>query len=89
MQHIGKLHRLYVAAPLANVIEVVAKTEEDFTSYSATGYFRGEEEPMVVVEIASDNSEAVVTPGRTLRECLTQDGVGYVVDGEYSRITAN
>lgn len=42
---------------------------------------------MVVVEIAADDSERVIALGELLRDRFQQNGVGYAVDGVYSRIT--
>jgi hypothetical protein len=87
VQHVGKVHALYVAAPEQDVVAVVAERFEGFTVFTETGYYKGEPEPMVVVQVATDDGEAVIALGRTLRETFNQEGVGYVVDGVYRRIT--
>lgn len=87
MQVIGKIHRLYVAAPERDVVQIVSTHFESFTTYSENGYFRGESEPMVVVEIATDDDDKVIMLGELLRDHFRQNGVGYAVDGVYSRIT--
>ncbi len=88
MQLIGRLHRLYVAAPECEVVQIVSSHFENFTTYSENGHFRGESEPMVVVEIATNESERVIALGELLRAHCQQNGVGYAVDGVYSRITS-
>ena len=87
MQEIGKVHRLYVAAPEGEVAEIVAAHFENFTTYSENGHFRGKSESMVIIEIATHDSAKVIALGERLRTHFEQDGVGYVVDGFYYRIT--
>jgi len=51
------------------------------------GYFRGTEEDVLVIKIATSEEEKVWKLAHVLRRELHQDGVGIEVDGAYSRAT--
>ncbi len=93
-----KVYRLFVGLscnngdneiPSQDVVDVVSRSFDSFTVYHEKGYFRGQEEDVLVVMIACDDRQAVYALGRTIRETFGQEGVGLEYDGHYHRITGD
>lgn len=70
---------------------VVSLLEERFESFTITkgnGFFRGKPEPVLIVHIASGDPGKIVDAAATIRETLSQEGVGIAFRGRYHRVTA-
>ena len=91
------VYRLYVGSPTSSgklsnactskITRMVGKHFESFTVVQASGCFRGKSEDSLIITIASKSSPPVRELARTLRQMLTQDGIGLESNGHYERIT--
>lgn len=83
---IGKLHTVYIAAEESKVAEIVAQSFDSFTLFREKGYYKGEQEEVSVLQIASWDTLAVERLALELKDHFHQAGVGLVVEGVYYRL---
>jgi hypothetical protein len=93
-----KMHALYVAgAGVSRFLDtdrerICAAVLDQFGGFNvqeATGYFRGNAHPCLVVRIATEDTDAVITVGERIRRELQQEAVGLEVDGCYRRLVGS
>ena len=68
-------------------IEIISARFPSFTVSDGTGFFRGEKERVLVVNIATANPQEVADCAEIVRTALNQEGVGIAFRGLYYRAT--
>jgi hypothetical protein len=69
------------------ICQTVSKVFESFTVLRGRGFFRGTEEDVLIIKIATTDEEMVWDLAQSLRKSLHQDGIGVESDGDYLRAT--
>jgi hypothetical protein len=89
-----ELLTIYVALPVKNAatarawtIKLIGGQFTSFTVTDSTGWFQGEQEAVLRVEIATSVPQQVVDIAAVIRAELKQDGVGVAFRGRYLRVT--
>ena len=89
---------LHIGLNLPDSSSVVAKRAvmkflksrfESFSITEAIGFFRGIQEPTLIVSIASTDPQSVADTATALRERFGWEGVGIIFKGKYYRATAD
>ena len=70
-----------------SAIEILSARFPSFTVTEGTGFFRGEQERVLVVHIATANPQEVADCAEIVRVALHQEGVGIAFRGRYLRAT--
>ncbi|MFP4166975.1 MAG: hypothetical protein ACLFUF_07415, partial [Opitutales bacterium] len=91
---IGRLQRLFIGLnrqdgePVAKetVLSLLEKRLEAFTVTEVTGFYRGEREPTLIVEVARNGGTGLEPLARDLADAFDQDAVGLEKDGSYTRV---
>jgi len=69
-----------------SVLEIVASRFPTFTATETTGYYQGEPEPTLVIEIAAPGGPPLDALARDLADAFDQDAVGIETNGVYMRV---
>jgi hypothetical protein len=69
------------------ICQMVSKYFTSFTVLRGRGFFRGEQEDVLIVKIATTEKDHVWNLAHLLRETLHQDGIGIEANGIYERAT--
>ena len=68
------------------IVGIVKTFSKSFTFGKATGFFQGEEENTVLIQIAATNNKLAYDCAEALRIEFDQIGVGVVRTGKYQRV---
>lgn len=96
-ESIDAMKRLFVgllkadgeAIEKVEILQTVAERFESFTTTEATGYYRGEPHPTLIIEIAATGNECPEQLARDLADKFEQEAVGLESHGIYRRVYAS
>ena len=95
------LYKLYIGANNTSkkisikmeddITQIISTKFESFSFYKIKGYFQGQKEESLIVEIATDNLKKLKGVAMEIRQKYQQDGIGILScqTGKYTRITKN
>ena len=69
-------------------VSIIAKQFEGFTAFKGLGYWQGIAENTLIVEVETENEEAVKQLAKNLAKELKQDAIGLAKAGSMEFITA-
>lgn len=70
------------------ILERIAAFFPSFTVTEASGHFRHEREQTLVIQVATEKPQMILTLAHELLEYLAQEGVGVLCNGIYQRVRA-
>lgn len=93
-EKIGKIQRLFFGLhqqeqePIKkeSVLKIVSNHFSAFTVVESTGYYNGEAEPTLIIEVAAGKLQTLENLARSLADAFDQDAVGIETSGIYHRI---
>lgn len=93
-QSLGPLHRFFIGlhrqdgSPVDRdvVLELLATRLDTFTATETIGYYQGEREPTLIVEVATDDDVDLIPFAKVIADAFDQEAVGLESKGIYTRV---
>ncbi|MGJ8653041.1 MAG: hypothetical protein ACSHX8_07190 [Opitutaceae bacterium] len=93
-QTVGHLHRMFIGLhrqggePVDHeiILKLLATRLDTFTVTETIGYYKGEREPTLIVEVAKTNGADLIPLAKDIADAFDQDAVGVESKGIYTRV---